>query len=446
MQDIITFAATGDSFITRKLPVKTASYKEIAGIINQADFRFTNLEVTLHHNEGIPGAVSGGTWAMGSPELLSDLKNYGFNTLAWANNHTLDYSIDGLKATEKYLNKSGFVHAGAGQNLAYASEPRYLETDPGRVALISATSTFHESWVAGEQRPDMMGRPGINPLRYKTTHQITPENMNTLKQIASTTYINAAQELSIKEGFLLRRADGIFSFGDYLFEESKEEGQTTTPDDRDMERIIRSIKQAKRQARYIIVSIHAHEMRKGDKELPAQFLEKFARRCIDEGAHAVIGHGPHVLRGIEIYKNRPIFYSLGNFIFQNDTVPYLPTDFYEKYQLSHTDNVADALDKRSKNNTIGFGTNHKIWESVIPVWTMEKGELSELKLYPVELGYGKKRYERGWPVLSDNQDILQRLAKLSEPYGTQINLEGNIGIIRLKEHTTAIEKDRIFLK
>ena len=445
MQDMITFAATGDSFITRKLPAKNKSYKEIADIINQADFRFTNLEVTLHQNEGIPGAVSGGTWAIGSPELLSDLKNYGFNTLAWANNHTLDYSIDGLKATEKYLNQSGFVHAGAGQNMAYASEPRYLEAETGRVALISATSTFHESWVAGEQRPDMIGRPGINPLRYNTIHQITSENMNTLKKIASATYINATQELSIKEGFRLRRNDGIYSFGEYLFEESNEEGQSTTPDEQDMKRIIRSIKQAKRQAHYIIVSIHAHEMRKGEKELPAQFLEEFARVCIDEGAHAVIGHGPHVLRGIEIYKNRPIFYSLGNFIFQNDTVPYLPTDFYEKYQLSHTDNVAYALDKRSKNNTIGFGINHKIWESVIPVWTMEKGELIELKLYPVELGYGKDRYERGWPVLSDNQDILLRLAKLSEPYGTKINIEGNIGVIRLNEKITAAKIDRIFL-
>ncbi len=44
------------------------------------------------------------------------------------------------------------------------------------------------------------------------------------------------------------------------------------------------------------------------------FLETFSRRCVDAGADAVIGHGPHELRGIEIYHGAPIFYSLGNFL------------------------------------------------------------------------------------------------------------------------------------
>src|SRR5699024_9835391 len=122
--------------------------------------RFTNLEMTTHHMEGVPGAASGGTWAMASPHVLKDLKGYGFNVIGWANNHTLDYLYGGLNATERYLNDYGFVHAGAGKNLAAASEPSYLETPAGRVALISATSSFHETWVAGEQRRDMVGRPG----------------------------------------------------------------------------------------------------------------------------------------------------------------------------------------------------------------------------------------------------------------------------------------------
>lgn len=43
-------------------------------------------------------------------------------------------------------------------------------------------------------------------------------------------------------------------------------------------------------------------------------LRRFARAVIDAGADAVIGHGPHVLRGIEFYQGRPIAYSLGNFV------------------------------------------------------------------------------------------------------------------------------------
>ncbi|WP_423801862.1 CapA family protein [Neobacillus sp. SAB-20_R2A] len=428
----ITFAASGDSFITRRIPAKDDQFRNISSVIKSADVRFTNLEVTVHNQEGIPGAVSGGTWAMGPPAVLMDIKDYGFNLIAWANNHTLDYTFKGLEATEKYLNEHEFVHAGAGMNLASACEPRYLETEGGRVALVAATSSFHETWVAGEQRPDMAGRPGINPLRFQTTYKVASKNLQTLKEIASKVNINASRNLSIKEGFQPKRNDDLFEFGQYLFKESEEEGQSTSPMDKDMSRILKAINEAKRQAKYVLVSIHAHEMKGEYKDRPAEFIEQFSRKCIEEGADAVIGHGPHILRGIEIYQNKPIFYSLGNFIFQNETVSHLPADFYEKYQLDHSNNVADALDNRTRNNTIGFGVNHKIWESVIPVWKMEGKQVTEILLYPIELGYGQERYERGWPVLSENINILTQLAKLSEPYGTIIDIEGNVGKIRLE--------------
>ena len=175
MGEIITIAATGDSFITRRLPEKDKNSKAIYDLMKQADVRFTNLEVTTHHFEGFPSAVSGGSWAVAHPSVLEDLKRYGFNLIGWATNHTLDFSYGGLHATEKNLNNYNFVHAGAGCNLAEASEPRYLETTNGRVAIISATSTFDKTWKAGDQRPDMMGRPGINPLRYDVVYEISNE-------------------------------------------------------------------------------------------------------------------------------------------------------------------------------------------------------------------------------------------------------------------------------
>jgi poly-gamma-glutamate capsule biosynthesis protein CapA/YwtB (metallophosphatase superfamily) len=54
---------------------------------------------------------------------------------------------------------------------------------------------------------------------------------------------------------------------------------------------------------------------------------RFSRRCIDSGADLVLGHGPHVPRGIELYKNRLIVYSLGNFVFDYpgaDRHPHAP--------------------------------------------------------------------------------------------------------------------------
>jgi poly-gamma-glutamate capsule biosynthesis protein CapA/YwtB (metallophosphatase superfamily) len=432
MKKGITFTATGDSFITRRQPGENnESFQGVSSVIKQAEVRFNNLEVTTHRLEGYPAAVSGGTWAMAEPEVLLDLKDYGFNVLAWANNHTLDYSHGGLEATKKYVEQYGFIHAGVGQNLADASAPRYLDCPSGRVAIIAATSTIHESGIAGDQRPDMMGRPGVNPLRFDTTYVVSDEKLEQLKAISEVTDMNAWNHLLFKEGFAVEPTDGSFLFGNYRFKAGSEEGVRTKPLDKDLKRILQSIDEAKRQADYVLVSLHAHEMKGEDKSLPADFIKEFSRTCIDQGAHAIIGHGPHVLRGIEIYKNRPIFYSLGNFIFQNDTVVKLPSDFYEKQGLGHTDFVADALDKRTNNNTKGLGVHEDVWESVIPLWTMENGELTELKLYPIELGFGKPRYERGWPKLAANSVILQKLQELSEPFGTKFQIEGEVAKVIL---------------
>ncbi|MBI2474585.1 MAG: CapA family protein [Candidatus Taylorbacteria bacterium] len=62
----------------------------------------------------------------------------------------------------------------------------------------------------------------------------------------------------------------------------------------------------------IIVSIHWGEEY---REQPTQSQRLVGIKLIDAGADAVIGHHPHVIEPLEIYKNSPIFYSLGNFIF-----------------------------------------------------------------------------------------------------------------------------------
>src|SRR5699024_2721245 len=144
-----------------------------------------------------------------------------------------------------------------------------------------------------------------------------------------------------------------------------------------------------------------------------------------------VGHGPHILRGIEIYQGRPIFYSLGNFIFQNETVTHLPADFYEKYGLTNDHNVADALDTRTEGGTKGFGVSQKIWESIVPVWKMAGDKLTEIKLYPIELLFKQPRYKMGWPTLVKSDKILQDLQALSEAFGTKIVIEDGVGTIVL---------------
>jgi poly-gamma-glutamate capsule biosynthesis protein CapA/YwtB (metallophosphatase superfamily) len=416
--------------MTRRLAAPF-QHADLAAIVRAAEARFTNFEVLTPGDDGFPSAVSGGTWARAPAGVIGDLRDFGFNLMAWANNHTLDYSYGGLAATTRALDEHGMVHAGVGRNLAEASKPRYLECPSGRVALIAITSTFHESAAAGQQRPDSPGRPGVNPLRYTTRYTLPSERLATLAAIADECGINDEHKARLKDGFAEPAEAGVVLFGKHRFRQSDTAGSTTEPKSADVTRVCTAIGEARRQADFVLVSLHAHEMAGQDKTVPADFLRLFAQSCISAGAHAVIGHGPHVLRGIEIFQNRPIFYSLGNFIFQNETVENLPADFYEKFELGLTENVADALDKRSATNTKGFAVNPWAWKSIVARFGIEGEALTHLELFPVELGFGQPRPRRGLPRLSDDPAILRHLAELSARYGARIVSEDNVGRVLL---------------
>lgn len=427
-----SFIATGDSFITRKIPDKNSkNYKEIVKLIRSANVRFTNLEVTAHNYEGFPAATSGGTWAIAPSHIINELLSYGFNLFAWANNHTLDYSHGGLLATKKNLDRLGVVHVGVGENLSEASAPKYLETPSGRVAIVACTSTFTEGAEAGDQRPDIIGRPGINPLRFETVYKVPKKYLDSLKTVTQNTSINARRELDIKEGFEIEDDSNTLTFGDYKFIQGEDFDTFTNPFENDIKRIKKSIEEAKRNADYVMFSMHFHEMNGKEKNQPAEFARKTSRIAIDSGADCVIGHGPHILRGIELYKGKPIFYSLGNFIFQSETVERLPSDFYQKYSLDHTHNVGEAFEKRTNKDTLGLGVIPGVWHAVIPYWEMEEGELIKLELYPIELGFNKPRHQRGWPILSKNKIILKEIQELSAPFGTEMIMERGRAIVKL---------------
>ena len=100
MDNKVTVIATGDSFMTRRLPVGGyPGFDALRDVITSHDVCFNNLETTLHRQEGYPSASSGGTWAMSDPEILGDLKRYGFNLFNTANNHSCDFCHGGLLAT-----------------------------------------------------------------------------------------------------------------------------------------------------------------------------------------------------------------------------------------------------------------------------------------------------------------------------------------------------------
>ena len=431
----ISVTAVGDMLIQRVISTEYDGFKEVSEYIKKGDVRFFNFE-SIIYREGIWGnQFNGGSFHNSDIKTLDIAKEYGFNMMTFANNHTFDWGYGGLISTLDALKTTKFVHSGVGMNLDEASAPAYLDTKNGRVALISmASSIAGAPAMAGKQSRRVPGRPGVNALRTNKHIEVTKEQYDMLGEIAEVSGVNDNLKISRAEGYSAVKEDNSkIEFVKMIeFRLGEQTKYHETLNEKDMERLEKSIYEAKFQADYILVSIHSHQLTGSAKENPSEFLVEFAHRCIDMGAHAVLGHGPHLLRPLEIYKNRPIFYSLGDFMLHNESVTFAPEDMYEKYGLTSDDPICEIYRRRSRDYTVGLLTDKRMMEAIIPYFEMEDGNLTHLELLPIELGFGEPRYRLGNPRVCKNCGIIERYAEMSAPYGTKISINSDgIGIVDL---------------
>ena len=424
------FTAAGDMLIQRRVPMVYEGLPELIDYIEQGDARYFNLETTLHgEGECFGSQFSGGSYLRADPEVLEDCADLGFNMLSFCNNHSMDFSYRGLEKTLAYIKQAGFVQAGVGMNMGEAAAPAYLDLPDGRVALIGAVSTCDPSCMAGEQSRRVPGRPGVNRIRFQETIVVTEAQMAAVREIAALSHVNAQEDIERAEGYHDPTPEGFFDFGPVRFQLGEETARRTACNPNDLARVKKAIFEAQLQADYILVTIHSHEISGESKENPSEFLVEFARACIDAGADAIIGHGPHLLRPIEIYHGKPIFYSLGDFFMENESIPFGPEDFFSKHGLTSNATMHDLFAARSKGFTRGLQAKPVMFEAIIPYWEMQDGKLVKLELAPVELGFDLPRSQKGRPRLAQNDAILQRLKKMSAPYGTRMEINGNRAIV-----------------
>lgn len=427
----ISFAAVGDMLVQRRIPNESTGFLDIRDQLSKAKVRYLNLETTLHRGEYYANQFCGGSYLRADPAVLEDIKSYGFNMLSFANNHSMDYGHGGLMATKREVDAAGIVNAGVGANLDEAASPAYLDIPNGRVALISVVSTMENyAAMAGKQSRRFPGRPGVNGLRIEEYLQVTEQQLNLIQEISHLSHINAQKDIERAEGYYPPLPEGMAILKDLQFKKGNTTKYITQPNSEDMQRIEKAIYEAQMQADYVLVSIHSHELSSDKKENPSDFLEEFAHLCIDAGAHAVIGHGPHLLRPIEIYKNRPIFYSLGNFVIHNECIPYAPEEMFARQGLTSDSTMRELFCSRSANYTRGLMRDRRMLESVIPYFEMDNGKLTYLELMPIELQFDEPVWRSGNPRFSNQHGIIQRLAQLSAPYGTKISVdERGYGIV-----------------
>src|SRR5712664_2233533 len=132
----ITLAAVGDCLITRGFDRQNSGLQPLLSILRDADVTFGNFEMTLPDPDMYP-AVTGGCGDLNNSAegpMPEELHWAGFKIMGLANNHTLDYGIDGMFATAKKVAAAGIVPAGTGRNLQDARSPAYYDSPAGRGA------------------------------------------------------------------------------------------------------------------------------------------------------------------------------------------------------------------------------------------------------------------------------------------------------------------------
>ncbi|MBO7275782.1 MAG: CapA family protein, partial [Clostridia bacterium] len=198
-----TFTCAGDMLAARLIPTTYQGFAEVADFIKKGDVRFCNLETVLQKKgENYGNQFNGGSFHGSDPRVLKIAREFGFNAMSFANNHTFDFGYGGLISTLDELSNADFVHTGVGRNLDEAAAPAYIETENSRVALISFTASFvNDAALAGRQSRRFPGRPGVNGLRIDEYVQVTQPQLDAILEISKLSKINAQKDIERAEGY-----------------------------------------------------------------------------------------------------------------------------------------------------------------------------------------------------------------------------------------------------
>ena len=422
----ITVTGTGDSLFVAPFP---AAYepmlKKIAGFIASCDVRLTNLETNLSDFEFCGNAYSGGTWLNTRRKYMDDLSRLGFNFYGNANNHAMDYGHEGLLSTIAELDRRKLPHAGTGRSLEEAAAPAILSVRGENVAVFAVDASMADPSRAGRATHELPARPGVNFLRHKTVHRVSEEEMVSLKAIAKKIGINFMREMSIATGYSTLDPEGVFHFGDQEFT-TNADAPATQCHAGDRKRLLDAVREAKKNCRLIFMLVHCHDNDWTSNSNPPLYYREFAHDCIEAGVSAIFGGGCHSLRGIEIYRNAPIFYSLGDFIYQGPQVEILPADFMEKYGIDIFSSAKEALWTRSRGGKVGLHCDKCNYQTVLPKLEFTDGVMTGFRLLPVHLNFERQDDLKGLPVPAEGeeaQEICRILDGLSADYGTRLKLE-----------------------
>jgi len=264
---MVRISAVGDVRFVQ--PEAGTRLRHVDHLLRESDIAFCQNECT-YSDLGSMG--SNGPRGVG-PNSLDGYPAFaasGFDVVSMATNHAMDWGRDALLDTVRRMRADGISVVGAGPTLEEARQPVIVERAGTRFAFLAYCSVAPIGYYAA---PD---RAGVVPLRAFVAHVLLEED-----------------------------------------QPGTPPETRTWPVPEDVDAMVEDIRQARGQADVVVVSMHkgVHYIR----ALVADYERAIAHAAIDAGAAVVIGHGAHMLKGVEVYRGAAIFHSLGNFAFDINT-------------------------------------------------------------------------------------------------------------------------------
>jgi poly-gamma-glutamate capsule biosynthesis protein CapA/YwtB (metallophosphatase superfamily) len=232
--------------------------EELAG----ADVLFGNSEGA--YSETSERCPTSWSWEVVHPRGVAAVSEAGFDVMSLANNHVMDAGYSGLKDTIDHLTTAGIATVGAGADIATARRPLLLEREGRTIAFLAYTCVYPPGFEARSSRPG---------CATVTVHSV---------------YRGEQAQHGTRPVVL------------------------TIVDPREKRSVLEDVRRLRERVDVLVVSVHW-----GIHCVPAQLADyerELGQSLIDNGADVILGHHQHILKGIEIYRGKPIFYGLGHFL------------------------------------------------------------------------------------------------------------------------------------
>jgi len=263
----VNMVMVGDVYVQR--PDPATAFAPLQPYLSKADVGFCNLETVVADAKYLePGDKS--TRPRTDESILPEYLKAGFNVFNIANNPVMYHGLGCFMRHLDVLDESGVAYAGGGRNLAAARKPAIIERNGTKIAFVARTSVGLLTAGAADEKP------GVARFGVKVAYE---PRERALEVPGCAPYVR------------------------------------TFPSAKDRDALAEDIKAARSQADVVVLSWHwgVSPATGGVGDL-ATYQVEMGRFALDAGADMIIGHHAHVLQPIEVYKGKPIVYSIGNYV------------------------------------------------------------------------------------------------------------------------------------